>query len=104
MPRELASAASAWGDSEPERSSLEPVSVRRHFKSRYAAVTFARRWAMRVAEKRPIIHAPPRRERESRPRPRRARRAGASRDGPSRLAEDEPEPDLSAALLSGGAV
>jgi hypothetical protein len=56
--------------------------------------------AARIA---PVIHLPERRERDPRPRGRRTRRAGTSRDGPSRLAEDESEPPPLAAPLLGGA-
>jgi hypothetical protein len=45
---------------------------------------------------RSVIHVPPRREREAKPRSRRTKRAGVSRDGPPRLAEDD-EPPLAAA-------
>jgi hypothetical protein len=38
---------------------------------------------------RPVIHVPARREREPKPRSRRARRAGSSRDGP-RSEDDDP--------------
>jgi hypothetical protein len=40
----------------------------------------------------PIVHVPPGREREPRPRAQSRRRAGSSRDGPSRSSDDEPEP------------
>jgi hypothetical protein len=38
----------------------------------------------------PVIHVPPRRDREPKPRSRRARRAGTSRDGPRSSDDDEP--------------
>jgi hypothetical protein len=80
-------------------ASGKPIDTSRYFRSRYAWVTRRKRWQCPPqAQARPVIHVPPRREREPKPRSRRTKRAGVSRDGPPRLAEDDEPP-----LAVGGA-
>lgn len=100
MPRVVALAApAAWGDDEPEPSSYEPIDIRTYWRE-------SNRWlwavTTRIRNQSQIPRVRIRRPARSHRARRKLRTVRARARSPGRLADEDPEPDLSAALLSGG--